>query len=64
MCWFVLVLRQTAKPKSKKKARPLAPVLETEHEAVSGVSEQPSEETAIVVSARGTLDEDDDDFFA
>ena len=45
----------------------MAPVLETEHEAVEGGGDGAgaggSGNTAMVVSTRGTLDDDEDDFF-
>jgi len=55
-----MALPGMAASRPKSKARPLAPVLETDHEAVAPDS---NSSTALVVSTKGTLDDDDDDFF-
>eukprot|EP00750_Incisomonas_marina_P005454 INCI13954.2.p1 GENE.INCI13954.2~~INCI13954.2.p1 ORF type:complete len:333 (+),score=70.87 INCI13954.2:777-1775(+) len=65
-----MALPGLAQPKSAKKGnRPLAPVLETDHDDVrgsssTGVAAATPSESALVVSNKGTLDDSDDDFFS
>ena len=65
-----LLVFSKAQPKSAKKGnRPLAPVLETDHDDVrgsssTGVAAATPSESALVVSNKGTLDDSDDDFFS
>ena len=69
LCFPAQANTKLKKTGGRKKERPLAPVLETEHEAVgSNAAPAPaassSSSTAMVVSNKGTLDDSDDDFFS